>query len=196
MATILWLGIAFIAQGLVIVYPGVLIFWFIMHTRIDRWRKVGRKAYWIGAIGWPITVIPLWWYRERMFSWVIDPGFLFWVGLFAFFLSMRYFRSASFQIPMRTLVGLPELEPQKIKQPLLQSGIYSRTRNPIYLAHWLLIFAAAAMTGYVASWIFFALDSIVLPFMIYTEQNELRMRYGSEYEEYAGRTPPFFPKFT
>ena len=184
----------FVAQGIVIVYPGVFIFWFVMHTKIDRWRKLGKRSFWIAAIGWPVTAIPLLYFRHEIFSvrWM-DPGFLWVLGMVLLFLSIVFAIKASKVMPIRTLVGLAELEPHKNKQPLLNSGIYTRTRNPIYFFHWLLIFAAAAITGYAANWIFLALDCMLLPLMIRAEERELLRRYGTQFADYMRRVPRFFP---
>jgi protein-S-isoprenylcysteine O-methyltransferase Ste14 len=91
-------------------------------------------------------------------------------------------------------VGVPELEPAKNVQPLLRSGIYSRTRNPVYLAHWLIVLGAAAWSGYAANWALFGLDVIFLPLMIRAEEKELIQRYGAEYQPYMRAVPRFFPR--
>lgn len=194
MTTILSLLGDFFSQGIAIVYPGVFVFWFVMHTNIDRWRKLGKRSYWIAAIGWPVTVIPLLYFRREIFSvrW-INSGYWWGFGMALFFLSLAFGIQASKVMPHRTLVGLPELEPHKNKQPLLNSGIYTRTRNPIYFVHWLLVFSAAAISGYAANWIFFAVDCLLLPLMIRAEERELLGRYGSEFADYMKRVPRFFP---
>ena len=88
------------------------------------------------------------------------------VGTITLFIAIVIAWLAGRAIPLRTLVGLPELEPQKNAQPLLNTGIYARTRNPVYLVHWLLIFSAAAIVGSVANWVLFLIDCVVLPLMI------------------------------
>lgn len=188
------------AQGLVVVYPSVLVFWLIIHTNIERWRKVGKRAYWIASIGFPVLGGAVAYFRGQIFSiqWQMGP-IMKTLGAVAFAGSLAFGLMGRKMIPTRTLIGLPEIAPERTlqqRQPLLQSGIYARTRNPIYLAHWLLILSMAALTGYAANWALFALDCVVLPFMIRAEQNELRKRYGAEYEDYVRRVPPFFPKLT
>jgi hypothetical protein len=58
----------FFGQGMVIVYPPVIIFWLIIHTNIDRWRTVGKRAYWIAVLTWALISFPLLYYREAVFS--------------------------------------------------------------------------------------------------------------------------------
>lgn len=194
MTTMLSLLGDFFSQGLVIVYPGVFIFWFIMHLNIDRWRKLGRRSYWVASIGWPLTAIPLLYFRRDVFSvrWTSSP-YLTVLGVVLLVLSIVFARKAGKVIPMRTLIGLSELEPQTKRQPMLENGIYTRTRNPIYLFHWLLVLAAAAISGYAANWLFFAADCFVLPLMIRAEERELLGRYGREFADYMRRVPRFFP---
>ena len=117
------------------------------------------------------------------------------IGSIAILLAMRVGFEAARVIPRRTLVGLAELEPEKNHQPLLKSGIYSQTRNPIYFTHWLLILAAANLSGYVANWTLFGLDAILHPLMIRAEEKELLERYGAEFEAYMREVPRFFPKW-
>jgi protein-S-isoprenylcysteine O-methyltransferase Ste14 len=61
------------------------------------------------------------------------------------------------------------------------------------LAHWLFIFAMAALTGYAANWILFVLDCLIIPLMILAEERELKRRYGSEFAKYMREVPRFFP---
>jgi protein-S-isoprenylcysteine O-methyltransferase Ste14 len=98
------------------------------------------------------------------------------------------------QISWRILVGLPEIEPHKNKQRVLRAGIYARTRNPIYLSHWLLVLSAAALSGYAANWVNFALDCLILPLMIRSEERELLARHGQDFVDYMRRVPRFFPQ--
>jgi protein-S-isoprenylcysteine O-methyltransferase Ste14 len=76
----------------------------------------------------------------------------------------------------------------------LTSGIYARTRNPVYLTHWLILLAFAAWSGYAANWLLFALDAVLLPLMIHAEEKELLDRYGSAFRDYMRSVPRFFPK--
>ncbi|MBI2150081.1 MAG: isoprenylcysteine carboxylmethyltransferase family protein [Acidobacteria bacterium] len=192
MATILSLALLVFPQGIVIVYPGVFAFWFIMHGGIDRWRRLGTRSFWIGSVGWPPTVIPLLYFRGEIFAvkWTALPV----VGILILLCALVFAVLAGREMPLRTLVGLSELQPEKDKQPLLAAGIYSRTRNPIYFVHWLLILSAAAMSGFAANWIFFAIDCVLLPLMIKAEERELAARYGEEFAAYMRRVPRFFPK--
>ncbi len=193
----IWRPFLPLAQLLVIFYPGVFVFWFIMHTNIERWRKVGRRAFWIASIGWPLTAAPLIYFRNEVFPQQLPPHpVMLSLGVLTLAAGLVAARKASFRISLRTLVGLSELEPRKNTQPLIHTGIYSRTRNPLYLSHWLFLLAAALISGYTAAWILFAVDCVLLPMMIRAEERELLSRYGGEFADYMRRVPRFFPKWT
>jgi protein-S-isoprenylcysteine O-methyltransferase Ste14 len=194
-ATTLSLLVSFFAQGLVIVYPPVFVFWVLIHTQIDYWRTMGKRAYWVACLAWPLISGPLFLLRRSIFSvrWPV-PWWLNALGLVALGAACVVFWSASHVISRRTLLGLVELEPQRNPQPVMQTGIYSKTRNPIYLAHWLLMVGAAALSGYAANWIMLGLEVVLLAVLIRTEEHELLNRYGRDFEAYMRRVPRFFPR--
>lgn len=199
MPTILCLIKDFVAQLIVIFYPGVLVFWLIFHNNIERLRKFGTHGYWVAAFAWTVTAGPLLVFRREVFSvrWAppetVTP-MLFGIGVLAFFVAIRILYQASHHISFRTMVGLPEMNPQQNRQPLLDAGIYAKTRNPIYFAHWLIVFSSAAVSNFAANWIMFALEAVALPLLIRSEERELRSRYGTEFMEYMRRVPRFFPQ--
>jgi len=121
------------------------------------------------------------------------PGSAIATGIIALLLAYRFGSLAARTISRRTLIGLVELEPQKNPQPLMRSGVYRKTRNPIYLTHWLVIFSSAALTGYAANWLLLVVDCFLLPWMIRVEEKELGARYGAEFRAYMQRVPRFFP---
>jgi protein-S-isoprenylcysteine O-methyltransferase Ste14 len=199
MTTIIWLYSTAFPQSIVILYPGVFVYWFIIHNNIEWLRKSGTQAHWVAVGAWLVTAGPLLILRRQIFParWSTLSGLgnaLQAAGTIALILAVVFMWSAAKQIPLRTVAGLPEIEPQKNKQPILKSGIYSKTRNPIYIGHVLLVFSAAAVSGFAANWILLTLDCIVLPVLIAAEERELLERYGSEYKMYMSHVPRFFPK--
>jgi protein-S-isoprenylcysteine O-methyltransferase Ste14 len=193
--TTVCLLVTFFAQGIVIVYPPIFVFWVWIHTRIDYWRKMGKRAYWYACLAWPAISGPLFFWRKTVFSvqWPM-PGWMVAAGVLSLVAACIVYRQAARVISRRTLLGLVELEPQLNPQPMLQTGIYSKTRNPIYLAHWLLMFGAAAISGYAAAWILFALEAVLQWVLIRTEERELAARYGGDFQAYMARVPRFFPR--
>jgi protein-S-isoprenylcysteine O-methyltransferase Ste14 len=189
-------NLADLAAGLlVLIYPGVFLFWFVIHLNIEYWRRLGKRSYWAACCVWPATWIPLIAFRDEIFRPRIEmPALVVIIGIAAAVGAAYVGRQAAKVIRLRTLVGIPELEPEKNRQPILQTGIYGRTRNPIYLAHWMIVLAAAAVTGLVANWVLFLADCVVLPALILAEERELLKRYGPEFRSYMKRVPRFLPQ--
>ena len=196
LATIFWTSLAAFAQALVILYPPVFLFWIIIHTKIDYWRTMGKRAYWYALLAWPLISGPLFLMRQSIFDirWPV-PWWMATIGVVSLVASLRTFSLAGRVISRRTLLGLVELEPHLNPQPVMQTGIYSKTRNPVYLAHWLLILGAAAISGFAANWILVVAEVLLLAVLIRTEEKELLSRYGREYGNYMRRVPRFFPRW-
>ena len=84
------------------------------------------------------------------------------------------------------------------KDHVLQTeGIYSVTRNPLYLGSTCLALSACM---FFQSALLLILTFLVLAFylsrVIGSEEDFLRRRFGSAFDEYAQRTPRFLPRFT
>ncbi len=186
---------ALCAQSLVILYPGVFVFWFVFHGQIRYWRTMGKRAYWYACIGWPVIGGTLLFFRKSIFRlrWPIPWGIDV-IGILAVIAAAVIGSQAAQIISRRTLIGLVELEPERNPQPVMQTGIYSKTRNPVYLTHWLVILAAAALSGYAANWTLLAIDSVLVGLLIRSEEKELIGRYGTEFVVYMQRVPRFFPR--
>jgi protein-S-isoprenylcysteine O-methyltransferase Ste14 len=187
------------AQGIVIFYPGVFVYWMIVHNNVTRLRRWGVGLQWVAAVAWLITAVPLLYFRHDIFSvrWSAPRTLqiiLTTAGLVAFVAAFVVFSRARRRILFQTMVGLAEIAPQQYMQRVLRAGIYSRTRNPIYFAHWLFVFSAAALSNYAANWIGFGLDCLILPILIRAEERELLGRFGSDFAEYMRSVPRFFPR--
>src|SRR5262245_46413133 len=135
MATIFSALVSLFAQVIVIMYPPVFVFWLIIHLNVNKWRRIGVRSYFVATLAWPIISGPLFYFRRDVFAarWE-RPTALVAVGAFAVALGMLSLALASRIIPGKTLVGAAELR-RTNSQPLLNAGIYARTRNPVYLGH-------------------------------------------------------------
>lgn len=77
---------------------------------------------------------------------------------------------------------------------LVQGGIYSLTRNPMYLGNMLIAIGITMVVGAPLVYL------IVLPFFLFVyqalitaEEAYLRPRFGADYEKYCRRVPVLFP---
>jgi len=71
---------------------------------------------------------------------------------------------------------------------LVTKGIFSITRNPIYLAFDLLAFGIFLINGTWFFLIFALLAAVACHFQILREEEFLRRQYGDEFDDYAKRT--------
>lgn len=84
----------------------------------------------------------------------------------------------------------------QIAETLNTTGIYSIVRNPLYLGNFIIMLGQIAFLG--SAW---CLVVYILSFWLYyeriimAEEDFLRQKFGSAYEEYALRTPAFIPNF-
>jgi protein-S-isoprenylcysteine O-methyltransferase Ste14 len=81
-------------------------------------------------------------------------------------------------------------------EELATSGLYARTRNPLYLGSAILAagFAVAAHSWLVAA----VVAAYFIPFYVAVmkrEEIELRVRYGKPFDDYAARVPLLLPRF-
>ena len=184
-----------VAQYFAIFYSPIFVFWLVIHSNIRHWRQLGNKTYWFGGLLWSAICIPLLIYRSAIFaSRLPTPWWTTGLGLLLLGYAVRMGWLATRVIPRRTVVGLAEVAPQKNDPPMLNTGIYSRTRNPIIFAHLTAAAALALLSGFAAIWLLLALDLLLAPWMIRTEERELIARFGSSYSDYMQRVPRFIPK--
>jgi len=80
---------------------------------------------------------------------------------------------------------------------LVKEGPYSLCRNPLYFFSMIGVVGIGCATETFSFPIFFiVLFSLYYPFVIRSEERRLKKLFGIEFEEYAKRIPPFFPKFS
>jgi protein-S-isoprenylcysteine O-methyltransferase Ste14 len=176
------LAIAWIAG---VVYASIPTFWLAIHLFAVRWRSRKGKVYpiiggiWlalivaIGAATWPRRSETLY---NSPWSWVVAAG-LFGLGIFTY-------RRIGHDFGGDRLIGRSEVQPEKYEQRLITTGMHSRMRHPIYIAHLWMLTAWTVGSGLIvlfALWIFAVVTGV---FMIRTEDAELEKRFGDEYREY------------
>jgi protein-S-isoprenylcysteine O-methyltransferase Ste14 len=76
---------------------------------------------------------------------------------------------------------------QQVAESLITTGIYSATRNPLYLANFV-------HTGWIAL-IYMLVFFLYYERIIFEEEAFLQKKFGEAYLAWAGQTPFFFPKF-
>jgi len=82
----------------------------------------------------------------------------------------------------------------QVADVLNTTGVYSLTRNPLYLGNYFMWAAVAMMTG--SLWFVFVFTLafwIYYERIIFAEESFLRHKFGQTYLDWASRTPAFFP---
>jgi len=83
------------------------------------------------------------------------------------------------------------------QEVLTVTGPYAYTRNPLYLGSAILALAAGIATrSWMAALILIIYFAIFYSVVMLREEEELRLRHGTAFEEYARTVPQFLPRLT
>lgn len=86
---------------------------------------------------------------------------------------------------------------EQIADTLNTTGMYSVTRNPLYLGNAITYMAIALLTQSLTFSLIMALFLVIyLERIIATEERYLAAKFGDEYRSWTERVPVFFPKFS
>lgn len=179
-----------------VVYSTVPLFWLMVHPRAHRWREKERSPFRVLVPAW----LTMWvgigavtgpWRRAALYStgWSWIPAvFLFAIGIFLYARSGAHFSLAQ-------LGGLPEVRANHIHDRLVTTGIRARVRHPVYLGHLCEMLAWSVGTGLVVCWSLTVFAIATGALMIRMEDEELRARFGIEFDAYRRRVPAILPSF-
>jgi protein-S-isoprenylcysteine O-methyltransferase Ste14 len=179
-----------------IVYATIPPFWLTIHPFANCWRS-RRSPYrvllpvWVAM--WIIVgLITASWRGVALYSnplaWV-PAIFLFGAGLWLYSQSGKHFSA-------KQLGGFPEVTPSIHQQRLITTGIHSRVRHPVYLAHLCEMLAWSVGTGLAVCYALTVLAIISGAFMIRLEDEELEQRFGEDFRRYKNSVPAFLPKLS
>lgn len=168
------------------------IFWLIVHPQIRYWRGRPRAAYATALVGsWgPVTAFLIV-CRRMIFAQGRPPGDLqIGVGLLLIAAGIHLFARAKRDLGASRFIGKAEILGSG---GVVDTGIYSRVRNPRYGGMILAVIGACTLGATPLMWavcgVWFVLVMIVIAF----EERELRGRLGAPYVEYCRRVPRFLP---
>jgi protein-S-isoprenylcysteine O-methyltransferase Ste14 len=180
-----------------VVYSTIPSFWLLIHSRADYWRSRKRSPY--------LVLLPVWiamwiilgllttrWRHTALYTtlWTWIPAILlFSTGLWIYSQSGKHFSRAQ-------LGGLPEVLPNHHEQQLVTSGIRSRVRHPVYLAHLCELLAWSVGTRLVVCYALTAFAVVTGAIMIRLEDAELEQRFGKEYAQYRTAVPAILPRLS
>jgi protein-S-isoprenylcysteine O-methyltransferase Ste14 len=181
-----------LAWLIAIIYATIPTYWMAVHPFARFWQsRRGKVMPFLGLIWlalWIIAGFATAGYRHQRlwppWSWIV------WVVLFLLGASL-YRRLGHFD--RAKLLGQAEVRPDEHEQKLITTGLHSRVRHPIYLAHLVMLTAwmiGAGTVALVALWCFAVVTGV---FLILFEDRELEARFGEEYRAYKQRVPAVIP---
>lgn len=185
-----------LAVVLLAAVPPVVLFWLIIHPFVRFWRKTGPVVAYAAAA---LAVAGAGWFlgaqRDRLLGWDLGTsraaiGIASILAVAALGLGLAHRRV----FPVRCLLGLPELAPDRHRGRLVVEGIYARIRHPRYAEMTLTVFACALIANYPSSYAVAALWLLGMRWVVAVEERELRARFGAAYDDYCRRVPRFIPR--
>ena len=178
-----------------VVYSTIPLFWLMIHPRAHRWREREASPFRVLLPAWIVMWIGIGvltgpWRAAAFYStpWSWPPAAL----LFA--TGIMNYSSSGARFSWTQLGGLPELRPRNDNQHLVTTGIRSRVRHPIYLAHLCEMLAWSIGTGLAVCWFLTAFAIATGAVMIRMEDAELEKRFGAEFISYRQTVDAVFPK--
>ncbi len=185
-----------IALILVIALPPLFLYWLLIHPFVNFWRGKGiGPAYTMILSLIAAAMIGL--FSLRHFLLGIDYGTsypLAALGLVLLIAAASLRLQLHKHLDLRTLVGFPEIAPDRFPRALISEGIYGRIRHPRYMQLLIALAGYASIANYLAAYVAVALWVPAIVVIVRLEERELRARFGDAYDDYCRRVPRYFPK--
>ncbi|MGZ9270653.1 MAG: methyltransferase family protein [Candidatus Binatia bacterium] len=186
----------FLALFLVITLPPLLLYWLLIHPFVNFWRGKG--------IGPAFTIIlsliiagMIGLFSLRHFLLGIDYGSSYPLAALGVTLlivagALRF--KLQKHLDIRTLLGFPEIAPERFPRRLVTEGIYARMRHPRYVQLLIALTGYALIANYLAAYLAVTLWAPAIYVIALLEEKELRVHFGATYDQYCRRVPRFLPK--
>jgi protein-S-isoprenylcysteine O-methyltransferase Ste14 len=187
-----------LALFLVITLPPLFLYWLLIHPFVNFWRVHGIGLTYTMFLS-VIIVGMIGLFSLRHFLLGIDYGTNFWLvalGLLLLILSGLLRFALQKHLSIQTLLGLPEIAPDRFPRKLLTEGIYGRMRHPRYVQLLVALVGYALIANYLAAYLAVALWVPGIYLIALLEEKELRAHFGDMYDEYCRKVPRFLPKLS
>jgi protein-S-isoprenylcysteine O-methyltransferase Ste14 len=178
-----------------VVYSTIPLFWLMVHPRAHRWRAREGSPFRVLVPAWIVMWVGIGaltgpWRAATLYStpWAwLSAAMLFAAGIFTY-------SSAGAHFSWAQLGGLPEVRTGHRDDRLVTTGIRSRVRHPVYLAHLCEMLAWSIGTGLAVCWLLTGLAVATGAVMIRMEDAELEKRFGTEFVSYRQRVHAVLPR--
>lgn len=186
----------FLALFLVITLPPLFLYWLIIHPFVDFWRGKGIGPTYTAVLTMIVAAM-FGLFSIRHFLLARDLGTnypLVTMGVLCLILSglMRF--AIQRHVSVKTLLGLPEIAPDRFPRELITDGIYARMRHPRYVQLLIALIGYALIANYLAAYLTVALWVPGIYVIALLEERELHAHFGDIYAAYCRKVPRFLPK--
>jgi protein-S-isoprenylcysteine O-methyltransferase Ste14 len=188
----------FLALFLVVTLPPLFFYWLLIHPLVEIWRATGvGMAYGVilSVIGAALAGL----FALRHYLLGIDFGTSYLcatVGVTLLIVAGILRSQLHHHLDLKTLLGLPEIAPDRFPRRLIRTGIYRRLRHPRYGQLLIALVGYALIANYLASYIAVALWLPGIYAIALLEEKELRAHFGAAYDDYCREVPRFLPKLS
>lgn len=152
-----------------------------------------QKRSWLPTLLYPFAFAVVYFHAERTHSLLTDARW----GLFCLLVSLSGLAVRAFTIGFTPEGTSGRNTAQQVAESLNQTGSYSVVRHPLYVGNFLMWLGLFLFTGV---WWFVVICSLAYWLyyerIMYAEEEFLRRKYSTRYEEWASRTPAFLPRFS
>ena len=187
----------YFAVLMVVMFPGALLYWFIVHPFIGFWRRVGVKVtFTFVIIAMVAAMYGLWLYRNLLLG--VDYGTNYWlmiIGVPVYVFAGTLDTLAKRHLKLYILVGVPEVAPESREPKLLREGPYGRLRHPRYLAIMIGVVGWSLLVNFMGVYLMLPVLLVGLYLIVLLEERELHDRFGEAYDKYCEEVPRFIPRF-
>jgi len=183
---------------LIVGLPPAIVFWLLVHPLAGFWRKAGPLiTYSVLAVACSLLGVLIFRFRwELLGSDLGTNPALICCGVVLYAASAWISVLTKRKLTLRAFVGLPEISQPRPGDVLLQEGVFGVIRHPRYLSVIVGTAGFSMFVNYFGGYLMVLGSALALFLVIFFEERELAIRFGSAYEAYRSRVPAMVPRFS
>lgn len=171
------------------------IFWVIIHSFIDFWRRLGNRSYWVALPLWAANAVALAAAAHRIYAHRLPRSALTaTLGAALVVAGLGIGHHVHRVFGLRRLGGFPEINPARYPGGVVSTGLFAHLRHPRYVEYMISFWGWALLTGALGNYVLALVTVLMYLIVAPLEERELRRQYGEQYEAYARAVPRFIPR--